>query len=235
MPDKYGRLPVDSDEKERLTALHERLSCECGVLLRLTITENRTRMISVKGVGRGLSVRLQRVFLDADAAVIGELAEFIRRKGGNTPLIRSFLKSKAASMDAHPRQRRSVWLRSSGVHHDLRRHFDEINNAYFSGGVTAEVTWGKRSKKRAVKRRVLGSFSPVSNIIRLNPILDSPKVPTYFIGFIVYHEMLHAAIGIKKDGSRRAMHTKEFREQEKTYHDYARSMAWEGAHFGRKT
>jgi predicted metal-dependent hydrolase len=94
--------------------------------------------------------------------------------------------------------------------------------------VNAAITWGSRSPRSSVRRRTLGSYSERSNIIRINPVLDKKTVPRYFVAFIVYHEMLHAAMGTPLRGKRRSVHSGEFRKREKFFKDYEKATAWEG-------
>ena len=94
-------------------------------------------------------------------------------------------------------------------------------------GIASTITWGAKSPKWAVRKRTLGSFSERSNTIRINPVLDKKAVPRYYISFVVYHEMLHAAMGISKKGERRSVHPREFRTREKMFRDYERARAWE--------
>jgi predicted metal-dependent hydrolase len=78
-----------------------------------------------------------------------------------------------------------------------------------------------------VRRRTLGSYSSHTNIIRINPVLDKRSVPPYFIEFIIYHEMLHADLGVETGENRRSVHTREFRRREKMFKKYAEALAWE--------
>ena len=64
-------------------------------------------------------------------------------------------------------------------------------------------------------------------MIRINPVLDRKTVPRYFVAFIVYHEMLHASLGALLKGTRRNVHSREFRKREKLFKDYENAMAWE--------
>jgi predicted metal-dependent hydrolase len=57
--------------------------------------------------------------------------------------------------------------------------------------------------------------------------MDSKRVPGYFIEYVVYHEMLHAAIGIQEREGRRSIHSAEFKKREKLFKYYERAMAWE--------
>jgi len=63
--------------------------------------------------------------------------------------------------------------------------------------------------------------------IMINPILDNKKVPRYVLEFIVYHEMLHAAIDMELQNGRRRIHSKEFKKRERMYKYYHKAVAWE--------
>jgi hypothetical protein len=61
----------------------------------------------------------------------------------------------------------------------------------------------------------------------MNPLLDRRTVPRFFVEFIVYHEMLHADIGVETRNGRRRVHTWEFRRRERLFREYARAISWE--------
>jgi hypothetical protein len=52
-------------------------------------------------------------------------------------------------------------------------------------------------------------------------------IPRYYVAFVVYHEMLHAVLGISIQGNRRSVHSREFRKREKLFKDCEKAMAWE--------
>jgi predicted metal-dependent hydrolase len=76
-------------------------------------------------------------------------------------------------------------------------------------------------------KRTLGSYSQRTNTIRINPVLDRKTVPAYFIEFIVYHEMLHADMGVGRINGRRSVHSSGFRIREKLFKKYEQALAWE--------
>jgi hypothetical protein len=55
-------------------------------------------------------------------------------------------------------------------------------------------------------------------------------VPPYVVEFIVYHEMLHAQLGVEEQNGRRAVHTRELRRREKLFKEYEKAIAWERSH-----
>lgn len=191
----------------------------------LTITDNSTSMLSVKSKGETLYVRLNRIFLEAGTEVVSEVAEFIKKRRGKTPLISGFIMERREHIKKKVPRRLN--LCTSGKYYDLMNIFESINRAYFEGSVSSTITWGKKSPRYAVRKRTLGSYSSHTNAIRINPLLDNSRIPLYFVEFIVYHEMLHAYIGVKNKNGRRSVHSKEFREHEKIFRDYERAVAWE--------
>jgi len=122
--------------------------------------------------------------------------------------------------------RRTV-IRIQGSYHNIRDIYDRINMEYFGGRLTCLITWGAKSPRRFVKKRTLGSYSRHADTIRINPILDRKSVPRYVLEFIVYHEMLHAALGIERKNGRRTVHSKEFRRQERLFSQYHKAIRWE--------
>lgn len=191
----------------------------------LTITDNSSSVLSAKSKGETLYIRLHRIFLEAGAEVIAEVAEFIKRKRGKTPLISSFIKERRSELKKKAPQRQNICTR--GRHYDLKDIFNSVNMAYFKGTISSTITWGKKSPSYAVRKRTLGSYTSYTNAIRINPVLDNKKIPAYFVEFVVYHEMLHAHIGVKNKNGRRSMHSKEFREQERIFKDYEKASIWE--------
>ena len=52
-------------------------------------------------------------------------------------------------------------------------------------------------------------------------------MPRYIVRYIVYHEMLHAFLGVGVSPTgRRQVHTREFKTMEKAYPEFDRSVAW---------
>lgn len=191
----------------------------------LTITDNATSILSVKSKGETLYVRLHRIFLEAGTEVVSEVAEFIKKRRGKTPLVSRFIRERREHLKKKVPRRLN--LCTTGKHYDLLNIYESINRAYFEGLISATITWGNKSPRYAVRKRTLGSFSSHTNAIRINPILDNQRVPVFYLEFIVYHEMLHAHIGVKSKNGRRSIHPKEFREGEKVFKDYEKAIAWE--------
>jgi len=192
----------------------------------VVLTGNSTSMLSARIQDNVLRVRIHRIFLAADSRVMNEIAAYLKNRKGAMPHFRTFIRDNKEQLAAKPP--RNVPVKTVGTVHDLCGLYDEINREYFGGMVNARITWGTKSPRYAVRKRTLGSYSERSHVIRINPVLDRKTVPRYYVAFIVYHEMLHAAMGISIQGKRRSIHSREFRRRERLFKDCEKAMAWEG-------
>ena len=107
-----------------------------------------------------------------------------------------------------------------GQHYDLDLIFDDLNLRFFHGLMARpQMTWsGNRSL------RSLGHYDPAHNTIVVSRVFDGPRVPQYAIDYLVYHEMLHLRHPVKLRGSRRLVHPKAFREEEKLFPQLAEAQ-----------
>ena len=90
-----------------------------------------------------------------------------------------------------------------------------------------------RRHARTRKTIKLGSYSAVDRLIRVHPALDQKWVPRYFVAYIVYHEMLHHVIPGSRGLGRVNLHPPEFKDSERLFRHFERSLAWEKKHVGR--
>jgi predicted metal-dependent hydrolase len=191
----------------------------------LVITDNSTSVISVKAEGKSFKIRLHWIFLSAGHDVLDELADFIRNRKSRTPKISSYIDQNTHFLKKIPP--RKVRIRTEGKYHDLLAIFHALNREYFDGRVATSLTWGTKGRRRFVRERTLGSYSRHNNMIRINPVLDTRSVPRYFVAYVMYHEMLHADMGIDTDSERYSLHSRQFKKRERLFRHYERALAWE--------
>ena len=219
-------LPFAYDEY----SLKEHLGELTGFSLSLVITDNATSMLSIRKKAEGMEVRLHRMFLNAGPDICLEVAQLIKKGRCNRQVIRAFISQNRYLLRQRSRAIAPAFF--AGQHFCLKTIYESLNSEYFGRTVTAAITWGRSSSRSRVKLRTLGSYNVESNTIRINPLLDRKTVPAYFLEFIVYHEMLHAFLGIKKRNGRRSIHSKEFRLEEKKFRYYEKAIEWEKKRFG---
>ena len=204
------------------------LRVRTGLGVTVITTNNTSTMMSVKydRSRTHVRVRLHRMFLAAPAEVVDALAAWLKepraRKAGR--LLDTFIRENSHQV------RRAVHstVKTRGARHDLQVLFDETNRAYFSNSVTAAITWGRVPETRKRRSIRFGSYYPLENLIRIHPLLDQAFVPEFFVRYIVFHEMLHAYLGIEESPSgRQRIHTAAFKKHEQAYPDYVRAVAWQ--------
>ncbi len=193
----------------------------------LTLTDNSTSMLSIATKGNSVSVRMHWMFLDAPDGVINEIVGFIKTRKGRTPLISKFIRENHTCLKKREQNYRQLSIHVQGRFYNLREIFDDLNNEYFKGRITASISWGKGNARRSVSKRTLGSYYAHTGNIRINPVLDKRNVPRYFIKYVVYHEMLHSALKEERKNSRRPLHTSEFRKKERLFKSYEKAVSWE--------
>jgi hypothetical protein len=226
-------------------ALERRLRAASTGPVILSITDNRHSIITHR-VQRGiLHARVHHMFLDAPASVVDALVRYVTKGDReSSALLSDYIDGNGSRL---ARRKRNAALVSKGKHHDLLRLFEEINERYFDGAVNAVITWGKtttrpsrasrlsrRGRKLKPRKTIkLGSYSAVDRMVRVHPALDQKWVPRYFVAYIVYHEMLHHVIPASRGLGRVNFHPPEFRERERAFRHFERSMEWEKRHVGR--
>src|SRR5690348_15483153 len=130
---------------------------------------------------------------------------------------------------------RQLGLPHEGKHFDLQRIFDQLNDRYFNGRLRGyEVKWGRRRRLRPKDYLVFGTIQEEDRVIRINPQLDQAFVPSWFLRYILFHEMLHSVVPDEElPNGRRRVHTEEFNRRERRFHAYSRARRWEQDNLGR--
>ena len=106
-----------------------------------------------------------------------------------------------------------------GNHFDLHCLFDELNRKYFAGQLRRpHIGWSTR-----IWRRQFGCYDPGPNQILLNRRMDRPSVPACAVEYVLFHEMLHVKHPTRRSGCTMVSHSREFREEEKRFPEFARA------------
>lgn len=108
---------------------------------------------------------------------------------------------------------RKLFNPPQGELHDLEAMFEDLNVRFF-GGLMARpaIGWSRRQS-----RTMLGHYDPSHHAIVLSKSLDQPGVPKIAVEYVMYHEMLHLRYPTQHKGTRRCVHTPEFKAAEKQF------------------
>lgn len=225
-------MPVADEKTELLPkaeALRAELTERTGKAIRLHLTDNRSRMLSLRPdpAGGYLSLRLHHMFLDAPPPVRAALATWVQnpKDGAAGKIIDAFVRAHKDRIRS--KTPRSIRVRTTGRHFDLKALYATVNAHFFNNAVQAHITWGRMPTRRVRRSIRFGSYNHEHRLIRIHPLLDQEFVPQYIVRYIVFHEMLHAMLGVEESpNGRRRLHPPRFRKMEQAYPDYERAAAW---------
>jgi hypothetical protein len=174
-----------------------------------------------------LEVRISDLLEGAPAPILEALAYILLSKLFRRPVPRSFEHRYRMYLNRRDMRRRIDLVRqirgrkfisgAQGEHYDLDPIFDELNREYFFGLMAKpQLGWSRQAS-----RSTLGHYDSSHNAIIISRKLDSPKVPRVVVEYVLFHEMLHLRFPVDVRGTRRKVHTREFREAERDYRHYA--------------
>ena len=207
--------------------LQAALAGEARREVRLTLTENRSVLLSFRRRGSQVMLRLHRMFLHAPFTVVRAVARGLRRSSRRADSeVRRFMNANLHRV--RKAQRVLPPLVTSGRVHDLAAIYTRLNRRFFAGALQVPVTWGRGCGRARRRGLTFGSYDPVLGLIRIHPVLDRREVPLYFVESVVYHEMLHHHLGGVPDAlGRTVYHTRAFREAEARYPWHSQALSWE--------
>jgi predicted metal-dependent hydrolase len=108
-----------------------------------------------------------------------------------------------------------------GATHNLEEVFEDLNLKHF-GGMMARPALGWshiRSRTR------LGHFDPSHHMIVISKIFDDVRTPRLALEYVMFHEMLHLRYEVDHSGTRRCVHTPEFKAHEKLFPKFKEAKA----------
>ena len=230
-------LPLPQPVEEGETAvLERRIQAHMRGKLELTVTDNRSSIISVKRLGGVFKVRLHHMFLNAEPRILRSLGRYIEKADAeSSTILEQFIESNSVMIREQAPASRAEETRTKGEVHDLQEIYDRINRRYFSGGITARVTWGRENagSSRHHRSAKMGTYSVEDRIITIHPALDRQFVPRFFVESVMYHEMLHQVYGAPVVNGRRQYHSPAFMAAEKRFDHYHLARQWEQENINR--
>lgn len=205
------------------------LGTHIGAPVRMSFGRARSLPVSCTWQRGTARIRLHEFFREAPESVWDDLGAWLRsgrRARAACRRLDTFIADaiRALPQKAHRKER----MAPAGAVHDLTALAAPLWGDWFAADFVDRarptLTWGARRKSRARRSLQLGCFVPSSRVVRIHPVLDHKTVPAWFVSFVLYHEILHAAL---PDATH---HGPPFRERERRHPDYARTRQWETIH-----
>ena len=174
-------------------------------------------------------VRVADLLAEAPPIVLEALAEILltqlyRRRASQEAraCYLAYISSPAVRhrADAVRRQRgRKRLLPPRGRRYDLEEIFRKLNARYFGGQIApARLGWSPHRS-----RSILGHYDSAHRSITVSRWFDSPDVPRFLVEYLVFHEMLHIRLPVERNGHRRVIHSRAFREAERLFPQYEKA------------
>ena len=122
-----------------------------------------------------------------------------------------------------------------GRFYDLSAIFHKLNARYFNNRLrNYTIVWGRKRRQRPKDYIVFGTIQEEDRVIRIHPLLDRSMVPTWFVEYVIYHEMCHAVVRDQYDrAGRRIVHHERFYARERQFHWFRRAKEWEEENLAR--
>lgn len=170
-----------------------------------------------------LELRISDVLATAPAAVLEALMHILLGKLLGRPAPRNCVRRYRSYLNRRDIQRTLQLIRSlrgrkqlagpKGEHFDLEEIFDDLNRRFFGGlMIRPRLGWSLRAS-----RTTLGHWDPAHQAIVISRLLDRADTPRLALEYVMYHEMLHLRYPTQSRGSRRQVHTREFRAAERQF------------------
>jgi hypothetical protein len=149
------------------------------------------------------------------------MAEAAFNGSSKQPVMEATSRDEYQSIQAELEALSGVEGRSVGVYHDLGASFDRVNGGYFGGdSARPRLTWS-----RTFTGRKFGHYDPIRDTVMISSTLDCADIPEYVLDFVVFHELLHKKLGVDWRNGRQAVHTPEFKVEERRFEQYAAAEA----------
>ncbi|MFN7996450.1 MAG: M48 family peptidase [Bryobacteraceae bacterium] len=173
-----------------------------------------------------IHVRISDLLEGAPSPVLEALAHILLGKLFRRPTARTYAHRYRLYLNRRDVRRQMHLVRQirgrkfvsgpQGSHYNLEAVFEELNGHYF-GGMLARPQLGW---SRGRSRTMLGHFDPSHNAIIISRIFDDRTVPELALAYVMFHEMLHLRYPVEHKGTRRRVHTREFRLAEKEFKNF---------------
>ena len=178
-----------------------------------------------------LAVTITDLLATAPAPVTEALAHILLSKLYRKPLARQYSHRYRLYLNRKDMLRqiglvrqergRKIHTGPAGELYNLEEIFEELNGKHF-GGMMARpaIGWSLvRSRTR------LGHYDPSHNTIIISKIFDDRRAPRLALEYVMFHEMLHLHYPVDHSGSRRCVHTPEFKAHEKQFPQFNEAKA----------
>jgi hypothetical protein len=204
--------------------------------LKIGFHQNTCTMASLSRRGRRQSLRLHRLFTQAPPSVLEAVVRsfFTRAPHGQAQRLRERIFDFLAENESAAGEWSSPFdLGSSrGRVHDLEEVQEAIRRDHLPQCPRLRIGWSRRASA-SLMGKWLATPAGLPSVVVVNRLLDDPRVPRYYVEYVVFHELLHELIPIRRERGRWVRHPVEFRRLERQFPSFREAVDWEQANVWR--
>ena len=228
-----------SEEKkteEKVRALLWRYNSEIifSGWLDIKFTRNSSSLVSLSQQSEGGTLRLHELFCKAPTELLKDVIRlcFSNIDRDHARMLRSRVLDyiganrhlAVATMSA------PIYRRPQGSIYDLEKVLKQVVRDHVPErrlkNSRPVIGWSRQATSKLM-RKWIETPPGEKNVILINRPLDDARVPSYYLEFNVYHEILHDLFSISRSRGRWVQHSAEFQKREKAFPCYAQAMEWE--------
>jgi hypothetical protein len=204
--------------------------------LRIQFHENTWTMASLGGRGRHSTLRLHKLFAKAPLSVLDAVVRsfFVPQDAGARRELRSRIlefieaNSQLALSTLSARRLRSP----RGSTYDLKVVEDGVRRKFLPSCPSVRIGWSQRITA-SLMGKWIATPDGLPNVVVINRLLDDSVVPLFYLEYVVFHELLHEVIPIRRKEGRWVHHPAEFRRREKLFPAFTEAVLWERTNVAR--
>lgn len=172
-----------------------------------------------------LQFTLNEGFVKAPEAVLQAVARTALRldSDGDRHLMRTYCSSDVyLEVSKSLLQQPQPGCPEQGLFFNLTDIYERYVKKHLQGDVEVPaLRWMERNSYRTY-----GVYQAASNTVRISPALDHPDVPPFVLGFVLFHELVHARVGTRVRNGRRQIHSRKFYAVEKSYPSHGEASSY---------
>ena len=217
--------------EETLRAVIDRQRPGLGSRVKIQFTNNSCTMVSKYERAGITHLRVHHLFRKAPRSLLRDLVRFcflrVTRKTSRRVRadLMDFLEQyREETLAPYPKSRK---LPPNGQCYDLSTLLQKVRFEYFRDLQTEpEIAWTRQTHKALMGKWVL-TPNGHRNLILINRLLDDPRVPKFYVEFVIFHELLHELMPMSRECGRWVHHPPKFQRRERKHPDFRAAQRWE--------
>lgn len=183
------------------------------------------------------SLRLQKIFLEADDETLRSLFRHIVRKSRHSDdeRVNGFIAERSPGKERNTLSNNHLkdCYGPVGDNHNLDEILNEVMRKYSCQIDDVIIAW--RSASGGYRSITWGTYKRLDDcgLIRINSLLDRADVPKYVVESVVYHELVHHFVPTTRQNNKRVMHGARFKEMLARNPNIEKADLWKKRYFER--